>query len=79
MITHTKWMEYILYTVLAIVIQLTFGRSYFFPDGQPACGDTPGGMMVRNEAMCKFMFSLERGHSQLRVLVAFILSGFVAR
>ena len=79
MITHTKWMEYILYTVLAIVIQISFGRSYFFPDGQPACGDNLGGKAVRNATMCDFMFSLERGHSQLQVLVAFILSGFVAR
>lgn len=81
-ITESKWMEYIFYTVLAIVIQVTFGRSSFFPDGhsdgKPTC-DAFNGMAVRNATMCDFMFVLERGHSQLQVLVAFILSGFVAR
>jgi hypothetical protein len=78
-VTDSKWTEYVFYTVLAIVIQVIFGRSAFFPDGgQPAC-ESLNGMAVKNATMCDFKFALERGHSQLRVLVAFILSGFVAR
>jgi hypothetical protein len=79
-------MEYVFYTVLAIVIQVTFGRSSFLPDEQlaeqpvvtPVC-DTLNGMAVRNATMCDLKFVLERGHTQLRTLVAFILGGFVAR
>jgi hypothetical protein len=78
-ISNSKRLEYVFYTVLAIVIQLVFGWSYFFPDGRPACSGARDGLAVRNPAMCDLMWVLGRAHSQYRVLVAFILGGFIAR
>ena len=72
------WMEYLCYTLIAIVMQLSFGWSYAFPDGRPACNYVGGQSSTTNRLMCDLKIELENGHHQLRVLVAFILGGFIS-
>ena len=43
---RTKWYNYLVYTLVAILIQLIFGWSYAFPDGRPACGPTDSNTTV---------------------------------
>lgn len=78
-ITHSKWMEYVFYTVFAICIQLTFGRSSFFPNGKPA-GDTLNGMAERNATLCDFIFAcclhFERLCGEVSLICTMYLHGF---
>jgi hypothetical protein len=70
------WMEYLFYIGLALVIQMSLGRDFAFPDGRPAC-DNKFGSSTTNRLMCDLVWTLERAQGQLRFLAPFILGGFV--
>lgn len=70
--------EYLLYTFVALLLQLILGWGYAFPDGRPACNFEDGQKFLStNSYMCDTEIVLEEGVAQLRILVAFILGGFV--
>jgi hypothetical protein len=75
-IRNRAWMEYWFYAGLALVIQVTLGHDFAFPDGRPACDDKSGSSTT-NRLMCDLEYTLERGQAQLRFLAPFILGGFV--
>jgi len=70
------WTEHFFYTVLAIVIQITFGHEFAFPDGRPAC-NRDDELHRNNMRMCDLLYTLESAKSQLKFLAPFILGGFV--
>jgi len=83
---RTKWYNYLVYTLVAILIQLIFGWSYAFPDGRPACGPTDSNTTVsnsslagvrRNSSICDLVETFEWGNEQLRVLTAILLGGYI--
>eukprot|EP00587_Corethron_hystrix_P005638 CAMPEP_0113313038 /NCGR_PEP_ID=MMETSP0010_2-20120614/9618_1 /TAXON_ID=216773 ORGANISM="Corethron hystrix, Strain 308" /NCGR_SAMPLE_ID=MMETSP0010_2 /ASSEMBLY_ACC=CAM_ASM_000155 /LENGTH=458 /DNA_ID=CAMNT_0000168963 /DNA_START=50 /DNA_END=1426 /DNA_ORIENTATION=- /assembly_acc=CAM_ASM_000155 len=73
-LNRKKILGYAMYPALAIAIQFAIGQKYAFPDGRPAC-TTPDD----NVEVCGLRDLLQEGVSTLRVLVAFILGGFVVR
>ena len=78
---RTKWYNYIVYTSVAIAIQLIFGWSYAFPDGRPACGPTDPtdsyASDMRNSSICDLVKTCKWGHKQLLFLTAIVLGGYL--
>lgn len=71
------WMEYLIYTVIAIAVQIALGRDFAFPDGLDdstgkACNDVDA-----NLKMCGLETTLQEAQAQVRILTPFILAGFV--
>ena len=74
-------MEYLVYTGIAIGMQLVLGWGYIFRDGRnPTCqyNNAVDGSSTKNTIMCDLEKTLEHGNNMMRVLVAFILGGFIA-
>jgi hypothetical protein len=69
-------MEHLFYIGLALVIQMSLGLDFAFPDGRPACDDKFGSSTT-NRLMCDLVWTLECAQGQFRFLAPFILGGFV--
>ena len=75
---NNVWVEYLIYTAIAIAMQLLLGWGYVFRDGRnPTCHFVDG-YSTKNPLMCDLEKTLEQGNYTIRVLVAFILGGFIA-
>lgn len=72
-------LEYIMYVLFPLTIQITCGWSWAFPDGaHPACDSNGmGGSSTKNTKICNLGLWLGDALLQFQVLVAFVLAGFV--
>lgn len=72
-------LEYTMYVLFPLLIQVVCGWSWAFPDGpEPACNNEGmGGSSTKNTKICNLGLFLGDALSQFQVLVAFVLAGFV--
>mmetsp|Transcript_6899 Transcript_6899/g.14893 ORF Transcript_6899/g.14893 Transcript_6899/m.14893 type:complete len:370 (-) Transcript_6899:272-1381(-) len=70
------------YVLISVCIELTLGWDYAFPQGQredgAVCHYINPGMSSINTGMCNLRYTLKEGFDMFRVLVAFILGGYVS-